>query len=139
VVRLMSANPSPYDVIHAALLQPAPPGSTPAEQAAFHARLAEAALAEHDLLARPPSHTDTGDVERAARFLAQESDSPRYDGLDVWQMLLDPDMPNNVHHAHATAVRAHPGGGRDYERDLAQARDLIVRYLAARRAAGTEG
>jgi hypothetical protein len=108
----------------------------------FTSRLIVQALIEHGHLPDPDAQpeAEAEAMEQTAVWLAAQTRHPRYAGtVDGWKALLDPASENNIHHAHAAALKAHPQPSREYETNLAAARDALLAYVAARRAAGDRG
>jgi hypothetical protein len=145
----LSVSTNARSVILAALMQPVPCprcASTvpcrcivePGERLEWQAALIEQALASQDLLIEDPADSEP-DIEAIAKWLAEQSRHARYGGPDGYLRLLDPDSENNVHHAHAQALRAAPRIDRDSEAALSRAREALLHELAVRRAARVGG
>jgi hypothetical protein len=102
------------------------------------AEMVQVALAEHGLLVdqdQPAGPTGT-EMEEVAKFLAEQSRFARYAG-EGWRMLLDSDVDVNV--AFTKAKAATEGSEKAVTEALGRARDLLVAWIAARRAAKEQG
>lgn len=140
---------SPHSVVLAALMHPVPCprcASTvpcrcavdPGERLEWQAQLVVQALASQSLLADEHLDRPPPTPVALAQRLADESRHPRYVDQDQgWRQLLASE--NNIHHAHASALRAHPHADREYERELSQIRDSLLAVVTQRRAAANGG
>jgi hypothetical protein len=140
---------TPLAVIREALLQPIPCPKCSSTKACrclvgraaridAQAEMVQVALAEHGLLVdqgQPAAPTGT-EMEEVAKFLAEQSRFARYAG-EGWRMLLDSDVDVNV--AFTKAKAATEGSEKAVTEALGRARDLLVAWIAARRAAKEQG
>lgn len=137
-----AAPPSPREVIVAALAVALPcPSCGKAEvcrcikpagysHVEERAKLVEAALLERGLLAGPTGELTRDDVEQMARWLADQSEHPRYWG-EGWRRLLESEVDVDVAYT-AASTRA----SQSALEELGRVRGFLRGYLAPRRASG---
>jgi hypothetical protein len=110
----------------------------PGERLEWQANLIGEALSSQGLLVEDQADAEP-DIEAIAKWLAEQTRHARYEGPNGYLRLLDPDSENNVHHAHAQALKAHPRLDRETEAALSRAHQALLHELTVRRAAKVGG